>query len=52
MPVPDPLEPPQSDPLPELNALNVVKPEDAYGATPRWVVLDQEPVSRFVGGDA
>ena len=46
-----PLELPQSDPLPDQNVLNVIRPDDAYGATPRWVVPDQEPVSRFTAGE-
>jgi hypothetical protein len=47
-----PLEMPQSDPFPDPNVLNVVRPEDEFGQAPRWVVPDQAPVSRFEAGDS
>lgn len=49
MPVPiDPeLSPDHAD---DEQTINIIRPGDAFGATPRWVVPDQEPVSRFEGG--
>ncbi len=48
--MPMPLEPPPSEPFPDEDVANIVKADDAFGATPRWVVADQQPVSRFEGG--
>jgi hypothetical protein len=45
------LEPSPWDPFPDEDVVNLVRPDDAFGATPRWTVLDQEPVSRFEAGD-
>jgi hypothetical protein len=50
--MPASLEPPQTDLVLVDKIINVVRPDDAFGATPRWVALDQAPVSRFEEGDS